>query len=158
MHFFKTIITSILLSSFVSADFDMWLRQTCSIDGPGSGNELCTFHWVTLPAYNGDYCEDYAVQSTLGDEYDQPCDKWMTMDGGGQTIIHNCANNYNQPQGSYYGDVLHYKKDGTTVAGTCQIWNGQMDQGMEVAITCGSSVYLWTSRIACKISGVYGTA
>lgn len=157
MHFLGASVISILLASFVSADFDLWLRQTCIPESAGSGNELCSFSWVTLPAYNGDYCVDSAVQSTLGSENDEPCDKWMATDGGDQTIIHNCANNYDQPQGSYYGDVLHYNKDGTTVAGTCLIWNGQLSNGMELAVTCGNSIYLWTSRIACKISGVYGT-
>lgn len=160
MHLSTVAIASILLlSSRVSADFDIWLRQTCTPDTRTGNTETCSFDWVTAPAGVGAYC-DHSAQSKLGGYDDQPCEKWLSMDAGqgnngaSNTIIHNCANNYNAADGAYYGDVLHYNPDGTSVAGTCYVWNGP--SGNEIVATCSGLVELLLSRVACKISGVDG--
>jgi hypothetical protein len=161
MHLFRFAIASVLLSSRVSADFDLWLRQTCTPDTRTGNTETCTFDWLAAPAYVAGYC-DGMPQPTVGGYDDQPCEKWLSMNAGkgnngdNNTIIHNCANNYNAASGAYYGDVLHYNADGTTVAGTCYVWSGA--SGNEVAATCTGLVELLLSRVACKISGVDGRA
>jgi hypothetical protein len=153
MFSFKSAVASATLLSFVKADFNIWLRQTCTPDSASSNTETCGFTWATAPAHVSQYCQG-KVQTALGGLDDHPCDKWMTTDTGGTTIIHNCANNYGATPGSYYGDVLHYNADGTSTAGTCYTWNDAAAQ--DIIVRCSALPELWVGKITCTINGVYG--